>query len=228
VRVQNKGTAACTMTGRPVLTGRRGGRTLTIPIGLQERDLMPGAVPATIEPGEAADLEILTYGGCLDGRPETVYTAVRLRFADGGTMSLGEDLNATCGVNVGAWHRLAPEPVDPLAGMELQIAAPATIRPGENLDFVVTLVNPTPRDIPLDPCPNYSVILESTVKIVGSHALNCVDAGGQPRVVPSGMSLSFGMRLPIPADPGLTAGPKLLRWSLTIELEVSVFVTVTR
>src|SRR5262245_26893803 len=175
VTVHNAGTATCTVPGRPVLLKSDGGGTSVAVTGTQAAISPSGSTPATIAQGERAAVTIETYGGCLDGRPEVMYDDVRLGMADGGEIRLRMSLNATCGVNVSVWHRLAvPEPgaTNPVTYLVPSIESPPTVPIGGTLEFVVKLTNPSGHDISLDPCPNYNVSL-SGVKTGGFYQLNC-------------------------------------------------------
>lgn len=213
VRVHNRGPARCTVTGRPTLlkTDPGTGRTSTFTSGTGTHlPPEPGSTPATIDPDEEAQLNIETYGGCLDGRPQTTYAGVKLRMPDSGEFALHLSLNVTCGINVGEWFRAPPaEPQpDPYAALTASIQAPASVKVGTTLDYVVTLTNPTDADIPLDPCPNYSVILQVPVKTGGYRQLNCAVPA-----IPAHGSIRFAMRLPIPSFTTFS-GPATLSWAL--------------
>jgi hypothetical protein len=211
VQVHNAGRSRCTLGGRPALLRKDSHTIRATPVSpVEQAD--PGATPATIDPGERAEVRVLTYGGCLDGRPETTYTDVRLRVT-GGQLRLRTGLNVTCGVGVEEWHRPAPSPApDRLAPLTITIGAPASVRVGQTLAFVVVLGNPTGTDIPLDPCPNYLVYLTSPAKIAHGYQLNCAVPA-----IPAHRSVRFAMRLPItPLAPaaGGVAGPTTLVWQL--------------
>jgi hypothetical protein len=222
IHMRNDGHAACTLSGKPRIRGVRSGQTRDIRATTVDAPvLVPGAIPATIEPGEYADLTIETYGGCLDGRPETTYTAVKVAIG-GGDVSLGETLNTTCGVGESPWRRPPPpEPPAPGAGLTAGIPGGFTQTPERELTFVVRLTNPTAAAITLDPCPNYSMMVSLRAKIVGTHQLNCFEAGGRPRVIPPHGFLDFAMVLslipvgpPDATNPADVTGSSRLTWSL--------------
>lgn len=220
IRLRNDGTAACTLPGRPQLRGTIRGRTRTIATKPSNRDLYAGTVPATIEPDEAADGTFETYGGCLDGRAETVYTAIRVVSGDGEVRVPGE-IDATCGVGVGQWHRFTEQPGEEPSSLLVTLTAPPTARLGSDLSFVVTLTNPTGRTVALDPCPNYMMSVSLKIVAVGSHQLDCTDGQGQTRIVAAGASLSFAMRLPLALGEAISpgpgqVGPAQLTWSMGV------------
>jgi hypothetical protein len=86
-----------------------------------------------------------------------------------------------------------------------------TVPVGAGIDFQVTLTSPA--DLPLDPCPDYQILVGSRMD---THGLNCaavpyVDAAGRP-YLPAGVGVAFAMH----AD-GLDAplySPKFL-WVLS-------------
>jgi len=213
VKVHNAGPARCTVSGRPTLvkTDPKTGRTSAAATGTTTMfSPQPGSTPATIDPGEQAWLDIETYGGCLDDRPEITYADVRLRLPDGGQIALRTSLNATCGVNLSVWFRsppTGPQP-DPFAALTVSIQAPASVKIGTTLDYLVTLTNPTASDIALHPCPNYSVFLQAPVKAGGYHQLNCAVPA-----IPAYGSVRFAMRLTIPSYTTYS-GPTKLSWTL--------------
>jgi hypothetical protein len=212
VRVHNAGPARCTLFGRPTLL-RKDSRTIRATPVSQVGQGDPAATPATIDPGEQAEVGIRTYGGCLDGRPETTYGDVRLRLADGGQLRLHISLNVTCGVGIEQWHRPAPPPsADPLTALTVAVEAPPSVRVGQTLAFVVILSNPTDAAISLERCPDYLTYVDSAAKIAASHQLNCAVPA-----IPAHGRVRFAMRLLIvPQGPfsGTLAGPTTLVWSM--------------
>lgn len=213
ITVRNAGAAGCALLGRPAVRGidATSGVSRTVATDpVAALGAAQGSRPATIEPGESALLDLDTYGGCLDGRPETVYRDVRLRLADGGHLRLPGTVNATCGVGLSDWYRPAPPAPDTsaIAKLVASIQAPASARAGGTLDFVVTLTNPTGTGVQLDPCPNYEIALLAPVKAGGAYQLNCAIPA-----VPAHGSLRFAMRLSIPSFTEYR-GPATVQWSL--------------
>jgi Domain of unknown function (DUF4232) len=219
VRVRNAGTGACTLSGRPQLRAidSRTGTTTTVKVATSTMWQPPDAsAPTTIEHGEVAVLDIETFGGCLDGRPEINFSDAALRLADGGELPLQATLNGTCGVSMGEWYREAQPPsAEPyqFSQLAVEIEAPPSVRIGQTLDFVVVLANPTAADITLDPCPNYSVtVRDAPVKAGGVHKLNCLVT-----VVPTGERVRFAMRLDI-----LTGGTIAMAGEASAHMEWSM------
>lgn len=211
----NSGAARCTLAGRPTLTGRnsRTGATETVTVKTQTMmPLNPDQVPATIDPGEKAELIIETYGGCLDGRAETTYSRLRLHLPDGaGDLTPSVSINSTCGVGLSEWHRprAVDTSIDRLAALTVSLEVPERVRVGSPLDFVVILHNGTAADIALSPCPNYLMYLQVKVKLGGgSHQLNC-----QVSAVPAGGEVRFAMRVDLPNVADLIGATKVV-WTM--------------
>jgi uncharacterized protein DUF4232 len=93
------------------------------------------------------------------------------------------------------------------------------VSPGDTLKFTVSLHAPALHDIPLDPCPDYTIWLKEYPPDTVSYALNCAavpyrDPAGNP-LLPAGSTVSFAMQLLLPpagvAPPGTTL---ILGWNL--------------
>jgi hypothetical protein len=214
IRFRNAGSARCTLSGRPTVIGRnsRTGATVTVPVETSTMfEPRPDQVPATIDPGETAQVNVETHGGCLDGRPETRYGPLRLRLPHGeGELRTSTTINGTCGVGLTVWHRPAAldTSIERLGKLSVSIEAPRTVAVGTALDFVVALHNDTGEDIPLSPCPNYLMYLRAIKVSGGSHQLNCAVSA-----VPAHGQVRFAMRLDLPASPDLV-GEQTVEWML--------------
>jgi hypothetical protein len=212
VEVRNTAATPCTLSGVPVLRYSDGTKTRTgqtTQLTPHER-LDPNALPATINPGETARLEIDTFGSCLDGRPETLYADARLVLADGSLLPLGLTLDATCGVQESQWSRPAPDGT--LANpawdvLTIALDLPPTVQIGQTLEYVVVVSNPSDAPVALTPCPNYQQSI-TFVKTGGFHQLNC-----SVPVIPPRAGVRFAMRVPIP-DYTSATGPEKLTWQL--------------
>lgn len=101
VRVDNTG-PVCVLRKRPSLESRDG-KPIAAPPGLKFPE-PADRVPAVLRTGDRAAIVFETYGSCLDGRPQIIYTDVRLVFPDGRRLPLNEEVDATCGVRLGAWY----------------------------------------------------------------------------------------------------------------------------
>ncbi len=212
VQVRNSGARRCTLAGRPTLlrTDPATGTLTVVPVTTTMFFPLPAdSTPATIDPGEQAQLNLETSNRCLGTRPTPTITdsGLVLRLADGGRIALRTAVDATCGVALSEWYRPTPPPrANAWDVLTAAIEAPASVRAGDTLDYVVVLTNQTGADVPLDPCPNYIEGL-SAVKAAGTYGLNCavpaISAGGGVR---------FAMRLAIPAT--APPGTVTLTWSL--------------
>jgi hypothetical protein len=219
-----RGTQACKVDGTPaVALLDSAGRDL----GFKDRVLFASdelSGPALVEPGPVpAEGEGLKFGqagltidwvsqpeACPPGEPASNISAVRIQIANVGAFTYRLPqvpvAYACQGVGVGA---LAEPPVEVQGPPEPPVPDPAIIAPtkvkaGAQLQYVVTLTNPTklPIDLRLH-CPNYEEelfadIVHGSPPLGGKHfyALNCKAAAelqpGKPR--------SFAMVLQVPAD----------------------------
>ena len=158
------------------------------------------ARPATINPGEWAELDIETYGGCLDGRPTITWPELTIGLADGSNLPFahhrGRDLRRGPGYVVPPGRGPAGRPA--LAPPDRGNRQPGICPIGQTLAYIVTLTNPTNAAIPLSPCPDYEQTLmgsDFAVKTGGYHQLNCAVAS-----IPARGQLRFQMRAEIPAS----------------------------
>jgi hypothetical protein len=93
------------------------------------------------------------------------------------------------------------------------------VSPGDTLHFTVNLHAPALHDVPLNPCPDYTIWLKDLVSTRVSYALNCAtvphrDAADNP-FLPAGSTVSFAMQVTVPPADGTPRGTTLiLRWSL--------------
>jgi hypothetical protein len=91
--------------------------------------------------------------------------------------------------------------------VSIAISAPALAKRGSTLVYFVTVKNADQVDYRLEPCPNYSELLNAK-QVVASYQLNCPPV----RHIPAGASVKFEIRLDLPAS--LSAGPNQLTWAL--------------
>jgi hypothetical protein len=91
-----------------------------------------------------------------------------------------------------------PDP--PSSPLTARINGPTTASAGHTLNYTVTLANPSSSDVQLSPCPAYDEYVGSGTTVwvatVLHYYLNC-DA---TTVIPAGGSLTFEMRLALPAN----------------------------
>jgi hypothetical protein len=112
----------------------------------------------------------------------------------------------------------AGEVISALHGVTAQVDAPASVRQGETLSFVVVLTAPPGANVSLDPCPDYRIYFGTpTGATEESYALNCAavpyrDASDKP-YLPGGTPVSFQMRVVAPTVTGPSAK---LTWQLRV------------
>jgi hypothetical protein len=141
-----------------------------------------------------------------------------------------------------------PMATQPAATLVARIEAPATAVAGEVFRYTITLTNVTTGWLALDPCPSYlewlgghplptaappsnfpsfkvwDPIVQYGGGVKESHLLNCSAAPS----IGSGTSITFEMRLAVPAD---AVGTDTLRWQVIDEvgaLSASAPITIVR
>jgi hypothetical protein len=75
------------------------------------------------------------------------------------------------------------------AGVTAWLHAPAKVRSGDDLHYVVTLANPGDQPVPLTPCPVYTQEFGNGPQVL---TLNCAEA---PASLPAHGSVSFAMTI---------------------------------
>jgi uncharacterized protein DUF4232 len=215
IKFRNAGTKRCSLAGRPALLFTDAGTARTAQISpVTYSGAAPNSMPATIDPGEAAWLDLETYGGCFTSENQTrvVIEGGTLRLADGSLLPLASTLDATCGVGMSEWFRPPPQqPMLPWTDLVVTITAPASANVDQTLEYVVTLTNPADTPLPLRPCPNYTQTLASpgaTIAGGAARQLNCVGD-----TVPGRSAVQFEMRLNIPSG-AVPGGSVSLHWAL--------------
>jgi hypothetical protein len=210
VRLANAGSSRCTLSGTVKLAGIRTERgTFFDNVGWKQ-------YPATIDPGEQASVDIETSFACGGAQKQNRNVVMTVL---GRSYPLPRArLDSTCVVRVGDWYVLRgpAEPQFRYDGLTATLQAPATVARGSTVDYVVTLTNPGPAAVRLDPCPIY---MEEVVKNVGFYRLNCAVAEIAP-----GASVRFAMRLRVSAE--TPTGPTHLLWRLAEAAGFTAEVTV--
>jgi hypothetical protein len=215
----NASTTPCTLIGYPTLVGIDADGTAR-PIAARHGSYFgdPGP-PANIAPGGSAALNISGADACqsaLSGEHKT-YKVLRVGLPAGGSVEVaGSEFDTACGVTVSPFGvpATANPPLDvPLSPLTATIAAPRSVGAGTTLRYVVTVMNPTDTEYSLVPCPAYEQFVgsgsgEPWVATIREGYLNC-DAVS---AIPARRSVSFEMRLAIPADQ--PAGEAKFGWHL--------------
>jgi hypothetical protein len=235
----NLGPQACLLRGVP--------RVVATQPGLPQRvatpgnyELLQGGLPGDMAPGGHTDLA-LDYGTACDTTPQagTAYHHLSVTLPGGGTVPVTVPggrpaFDPTCGFEVGHFYDPIPQPdppPPPYAGLVASLTLPDWAQAGSELDYVVTLTNPTVQAIGLDPCPGYVEAANSgqTQTIVThpslppakqdprqvpialakqAYALNCATV----TTIPAHQAVRYQMRLQLP--PTTPPGSTNIYWSL--------------
>jgi len=126
-----------------------------------------------------------------------------VREPGGGTVpAYRTGFDAVCGVSVSPFGVPADQPRGPAPSPLTARITAGPARAGTDFGYLVTLANPTARTVPLRPCPSYAEFLDG---IVLYYYLNC----GAAPAVPARGSVTFRMRLRLPAGLGAAPDAKL-------------------
>lgn len=167
----------------------------------------------TLPAGGSLTAVIGTPGACSGSDPSKAspHTMATLDLPSGSVGPANIYLDAQCGA--ASVVTLIPsdtstKPADsPLAGLVLSITAPTTVNRGHLLTYTLHLSNPTAVTIVLDPCPNYTEILNAGgVVVSSSYQLNCAAAGP----IEPGKSQDFAMQMAVPSNASI--GSAKLGW----------------
>jgi hypothetical protein len=126
-----------------------------------------------------------------------------------------------------------PHPTTEFNDATVSLVVPhVAVSPGDTLRFSVSLHAPALRDIPLNPCPDYTIWLKGYSEAMESYALNCRavphrDAAGNP-LLPAGSVVVFAMQVTLPFADGPSSGTTLfLGWHLNTEEQTGGNVLLT-
>jgi hypothetical protein len=187
--IHNVGSSRCTLFGRVSVTA--GGLPIdTRPdqIGLGNF----GEVPATIDPGETANVRIARTMVCNGGVGSSTVGNIALTYAGKSIGVPGLSLSGSCAYAYATeWFRQLPEPpaVNPYRGLQANVET--FTRSDGRLGYRVVLSNPTKSAIIFNPCPVYADGSGST------YRLNCAAIGN--RLAP-GRSAVFAMNVSTPMN----------------------------
>lgn len=213
----NVGGGPCTLAGGPsAITGTRadGSRVRLARASGEGPD--PNLIgPANLRPGQSARVAITTASMCAD---ETAscrrdhYIAVAVGIGGSGEVRVnfprGQPLIVMNGIVVSTFGVPVPPPPEntsPLDVLTVTDALPRRLTAGAVASYTVTLRNPANHPVALRPCPSY----EEYVFPVGTqptkpqsdihrYYLNCQAVSE----IPAGGSVTFAMRVPVPAISG--------------------------
>jgi hypothetical protein len=212
---RNVGKSTCLLQGYPSLIATGAGQ----PDLSAEHDAHPllsvNERAANIAPGQVASVNLETNNGCWPQARDTFYDRVVFSLP-GGSMSvrLSKDdrLYAACGLGAGKFYvkqqYTSPQP-NPLTGLQASLELPSEALAGSTLVYVVDLHNPTPRTVPLSPCPGYGESAAFPARADESYALNCDSV---QRIGPHS-SIRYEMRLKVPSD--VPTGSYQLDWTIS-------------
>lgn len=192
--------------GRPDLLASRGGFL----VGTEART-------ANMAPGGTTYLNVETERDCpaaYSSPPaeRKVYHRITIEIPGGGRkfLQVAEGFDVLCGLFVGPFTVPMPPPryaQSPLHDARAALELPSAVAAGSILHYVVSLANPTDRDIKLTPCPSYIQHgSDFGVPIKQLYQLNCAGAG----VIPVHRAVRYEMRLAVPAS--APDGTAVLSW----------------
>jgi Protein of unknown function (DUF4232) len=213
VRLTNRSDRSCTLSGGPTaVTGIRvtGGTTTLTRVARGDGFNLVGPGPANLRPGQSGWVT-LSYGdGCLaitsGGKADYRTLFIVL---DGGRVGVEfpVPLNLVCGLEASRFGAQPPPPAgsrSPLNVLTATVAVPATFRAGTTASYTVTLRNHSGAPVRLAPCPSYTEYLGlfsgpgRLLYVARHYYLNCAAV----RRIAAHVSVTFAMRIPVPAGGG--------------------------
>ena len=199
----NKSDSRCTLRGFPRISATdpsTGAQTTVAPVPDSRFVSRDTRYPATIDSGQAARFDLVTCPPA--GNGVTRYRDVALMIFDRRVPVSGLQLSTGCPLATsGPWYVLPP--LLNVPGLTATIQAPAQVRRGEVLEYLVTVRNVSRRSVALDPCPTY---IQRLADVRTSYRLNCATS-----VIAPHTSVRFAMRLRVPS--GTPAGTATLSWT---------------
>jgi hypothetical protein len=234
VSLINLGDRSCTLSGAPAaVTGVRvPGGTVVLTRGAQGDGFnLVGPGPANLRPGSSGWVTLSYADGCpalaSGGTAEyrTLFIAV-----DGGRVRVRfpVPLNLVCGLAASRFGAPLPPPpssTSPLNVLTATITGPATLSAGTTARYAVLLHNRGRAPVRLAPCPSYTEYLglfpgpAVPRYSARDYHLNCGAIGR----IPARGSVTFAMRMPVPAG----AGKAKLDWQLQgTDVATAVVVTI--
>jgi|GEM_PF-2336124 len=138
--------------------------------------------------------------------------AGRMGGRDGTTVAIPFPRQSTCASGASGTSHQRIVPAGHLISLVPDFAVPSRIRGGQPLDYTVTLTNPGPAAVPLDPCPSYRQALIDVLELPdkrGSTSTGRLNCAAAPASVPAHGSITFRLRLD---TTGVPAGDRRLVW----------------
>jgi hypothetical protein len=209
----NKSATTCVLFGYPTLAGiTTSGRIVALHPQHGSYFGEPGPA-SNIAPGATAVVFVGWLVPNTTAQPAPPYRQLRISLPAGGAVDVAASgLIASGGVWVTDFGVPAlqppPAPEPPASPLVVRIDAPATMRPGETLEYTVTLTNPTSMAYALQPCPSYTEFVgsgaQTWVATVDDYYLNCDTV----HAVAAHSSVTYEMRLAVPSNQPLSNSPK--------------------
>jgi hypothetical protein len=206
----NVSAKTCALRGTPQVVATEPGKR---PVTATPANLFT-VVPVALSPGGHTHIDMQTMRDCAANHagagPVSTYHALVMSMPGGGRVTVPAIVDVECGLYVGEFGVQPPDPVyptPPLTGATFKLELQASVKAGEQLRYVVDIVNPTDADMVLDPCPSY---LQRGPGDPGKTPLrlNCDDVHD----VPAGETVRFAMQIPVPAD--TPTGPAQVCWTV--------------
>lgn len=200
----NIGSAVCSLVGTPRAASVATSSGRRVPVALHATQL-PGGADTDLRPGGQARLPVQYEGPEAGACTAELPQSLRLTLPAGGTVAVTHPPFPTVScpsLAVGTFFVVgADKPLPmPLDALQVTLHLPATVQAGTVLSYTVTLTNPTKQPISLVPCPGYWAHGFINGESVVHDQLNCDGI----TAIGSGNSVTFAMRIPVPAapDPG--------------------------
>ena len=209
----NTGTGSCVLQGYPIrMQGWQNGRwqQLKFTEGTFFIQEDPSPSPVELAPGAQAELIIGTEDACNGGDvgDSLLYSRLQATLQNQTSIELNAPVNAFCGLDVSAFHPLPipessppPPAPGPWAALQLQMHAPATATAGDTLDYTVTVSNPKSVDIPFDPCPTWTALIDNPSPDGMTQVSGSIDCATTPSV-PAYGSITLQMHINVPTKLG--------------------------
>jgi uncharacterized protein DUF4232 len=212
VRLTNTSGRPCTLSGGPSAVlgaGADGSLTTLATVAYGDGFNLVGPGPANLRPGQAGWVTLAYADGCpaLTSGGKADYRTLLLALGGGQVrIEFPAALNLVCGLRASTFGAPAPPPgsTSPLNVLAATVTVPAALTAGTTARYSVTLHNTSGTRLPLSPCPSYTEYLG----IAAGHGkppfveerfyLNCAAA----RQIPAHSSVTFAMRIPVPATSG--------------------------
>ena len=212
--VTNVSRSTCRLSGYPDLVGITKSGALHA-LAATHASMFGPLAPADLRPGKSGRLVIGTTDGCpaLNAPPAVAaansvghrFDGVEVILSDGhGILRVDHVVfNAACGISetaLGVVPAMPSPPAGSLATLTATAHIPKQIRSGREMEYTVTLANPTRTSVELHPCPTYEEALYfyarggKTDHVTRSYTLDCATVPA----ITAGASATFAMKIEIP------------------------------